>query len=148
MAPGPTFLDVRGISKSFPGVVALDQVSLMVEPGQIHAVIGENGAGKSTLMKVLDGIYSPDAGEILLDGRPVRIPDPFVALELGISMVHQEPKLCNSLSISENVFMGRLPRAVVRGRRGPDTARGHGQARDALRFRRTSGSAPMRRRRR
>ncbi|MGY3606527.1 MULTISPECIES: sugar ABC transporter ATP-binding protein [unclassified Bradyrhizobium] len=112
MAPVPAFLDVRGISKSFPGVVALDQVSLLVERGEIHALIGENGAGKSTLMKVLDGIYTPDGGEILLDGRPVRIPDPFAALKLGVSMVHQEPKLCSPLSISENVFMGRLPLAA------------------------------------
>jgi ABC-type sugar transport system ATPase subunit len=112
LASASTFLDVRSISKSFPGVVALDQVSLSVERAEIHALIGENGAGKSTLMKILDGIYTPDAGEILLDGRPALIPDPFIALELGISMVHQEPKLCGPLSIAENVFMARLPRAA------------------------------------
>ncbi|PSC04909.1 D-xylose ABC transporter ATP-binding protein [Alsobacter soli] len=110
MAAGPPFLEARNIGKRFPGVVALDQVSISVERGQIHALIGENGAGKSTLMKILDGIYKPDEGEILLDGKAVVVASPFIALGLGISMVHQEPKLCDPLSISENVFMGRLPR--------------------------------------
>ncbi len=112
MDTDPAFLNVRKISKRFPGVVALDEVSLSLKRAEIHAVVGENGAGKSTLMKIIDGIYRPDEGEIFLDGAPVQIADPFAALGLGISMVHQEPKLCGSLSISENVFMGRMPRAA------------------------------------
>ena len=110
MATGPIFLDVRQVTKRFTGVVALDQVSITLNRGEIHALVGENGAGKSTLMKIIDGIYRPDAGEIFLDGKEVQIPDPFAALGLGISMVHQEPKLCGCLSVSENVFMGRMPR--------------------------------------
>ncbi|WP_378132611.1 sugar ABC transporter ATP-binding protein [Chelatococcus sp. GCM10030263] len=109
MTAASIFLDIRDISKRFTGVVALDKVSLSLHRGEIHAVIGENGAGKSTLMKVIDGIYAADEGDIFLDGKPVKISDPFTALGLGISMVHQEPKLCGCLSVSENVFMGRMP---------------------------------------
>ncbi len=112
-APSPYILEARGISKTFPGVQALDGVDLVLRPGEIHALVGENGAGKSTLMKIFDGIYQPDAGEILLDGRLVRIESPHKAILLGLSMVHQEPKLAAPLSIAENIFMGRLP---IKGR--------------------------------
>jgi ABC-type sugar transport system ATPase subunit len=108
-APSPYILEARGISKAFPGVQALDSVDLALRPGEIHALVGENGAGKSTLMRIFDGIYQPDSGEILLDGQPVRVETPHKAILLGLSMVHQEPKLAVPLSIAENIFLGRLP---------------------------------------
>jgi ABC-type sugar transport system ATPase subunit len=109
MEPSPYILEARGISKTFPGVQALDRVDLALRRGEVHALVGENGAGKSTLMRIFDGIYQPDAGEIRVDGRAVRIEDPHQAILLGVSMVHQEPKLALPLSIAENVYMGRLP---------------------------------------
>ena len=83
-------LQVRNLSKSFPGVRALDDVSLDVEGGMVHAVTGENGAGKSTLMRILAGLQTPDAGEILFQGRPIRLRNPHEALRMGIAMIHQE----------------------------------------------------------
>ncbi len=109
MEASPDILEARGISKAFPGVQALDRVDLSLKRGEVHALVGENGAGKSTLMRIFDGIYQPDAGEILVDGRAVRIENPHQAILLGVSMVHQEPKLALPLSIAENVYMGRLP---------------------------------------
>src|SRR5690242_9919791 len=88
-SPGPV-LELRGIGKRFPGVVALDDVAFDLRAGEVHVLVGENGAGKSTLVKILSGIYQPDEGEILLDGQPVTFPDPHAAQELGISTVHQE----------------------------------------------------------
>ena len=82
-------LVMRGISKRFPGVVALDQVGLEVGRGEVVALCGENGAGKSTLMKILGGVYQPDDGEILLDGRPVRIASVTDAMRLGVAFIHQ-----------------------------------------------------------
>jgi ABC-type sugar transport system ATPase subunit len=99
-------LSFRGISKSYGGVHALRDVSFDVAPGEIHALIGANGAGKSTLLKVLSGIVEPDAGEVLLDGRPVRIGSPHQAHVLGVGLVPQETTLCENLSIAENVFLG------------------------------------------
>jgi ABC-type sugar transport system ATPase subunit len=109
MEGSPYILEARGISKAFPGVQALDRVDLRLKRGEVHGLVGENGAGKSTLMRIFDGIYQPDAGEIRVDGRAVRIENPHQAILLGVSMVHQEPKLALPLSIAENVFMGRLP---------------------------------------
>ena len=109
MESPPYILEARGISKAFPGVQALDRVDLALTRGEVHALVGENGAGKSTLMRIFDGIYQPDAGEILVDGRAVRIESPHQAILHGVSMVHQEPKLALPLSIAENVYMGRLP---------------------------------------
>ncbi|OGG00453.1 MAG: D-xylose ABC transporter ATP-binding protein [Candidatus Glassbacteria bacterium RIFCSPLOWO2_12_FULL_58_11] len=98
------------IVKSFPGVRALDQVSLTVRRGEVHVLLGENGAGKSTLMKILTGAYPRDSGSILLNGNPVEIESPQQALALGISMVYQESHLARHLNIAENVFLGREPR--------------------------------------
>ncbi len=95
------------ICKSFPGVCALDEVSLQAYPGQVHILLGENGAGKSTLMKILTGVYPKDSGRILLRGRQIDIDSPREALDLGISMVYQEPNLALHLSVAENVFLGR-----------------------------------------
>lgn len=100
---------MRNISKSFPGVKALDGVNLRVEQGTVHAVMGENGAGKSTLMKVLFGQYAPDEGEILLNGQPVQFKSVKEAVNHGISMIYQELSPIKELSIAENVFVGRYP---------------------------------------
>jgi ABC-type sugar transport system ATPase subunit len=102
-------LEVRGISKRFGGHAALQDVTLALAAGEVHAVAGENGAGKSTLMAVLSGALRPDAGVLLWDGRPVALGDVRAAQDLGISMVHQEPQLVGSLSVAENVGLGRLP---------------------------------------
>jgi len=102
-------LEMRGISKSFPGVKALDDVSLMVRKGSVHALMGENGAGKSTLMKCLFGLYSIDEGELFYEGEPIRMANPFDALRRGISMVHQELQPIPERSIAENIFCGRYP---------------------------------------
>ena len=96
------------VSKSFGGVHALRDVSLGVEPGQIHALVGENGAGKSTLMKILSGVVQKDKGEILIDGRPALIPDPRTAKKLGIGIIYQEFALAPDLSVVENIYISRL----------------------------------------
>lgn len=101
---------MKNISKSFPGVKALDGVNLQVEPGTVHAVMGENGAGKSTLMKVLFGQYAPDDGEILFEGGNVRFKSVKEAVNHGISMIYQELSPIKELSIAENVFVGRYPK--------------------------------------
>ncbi|HYE30839.1 MAG TPA: sugar ABC transporter ATP-binding protein [Methylomirabilota bacterium] len=106
------FLAFQNISKSFPGVQALDNVSLEIERGSCHALMGENGAGKSTLGKILAGVYRADSGEILLDGKPIKPMDPLAARRLGISMVHQELAFCPNLSVAENLCLGDLPRAA------------------------------------
>jgi len=102
-------LEVLGISKSFPGVKALDNISFRVRPGTTHVLCGENGAGKSTLMKIINGIYSPDAGQIFLDGKPVSIQNPIHARSLGISMIFQELNFVPEMSVAENIFLGRWP---------------------------------------
>ena len=101
---------MKQITKSFPGVKALDKVELKVKTGTVHAVMGENGAGKSTLMKVLFGQYAPDGGEILLDGKPVRFRSVKEAVSHGISMIYQELSPIRELSVAENVFVGRYPK--------------------------------------
>ena len=103
-------LSISGIRKEFPGVVALDNVQLKIRPGTVHALMGENGAGKSTLMKIIAGIYQPDAGEILLRGQPVTLKSPLDALEQGISMIHQELALMNSMTVAENIWIRREPK--------------------------------------
>jgi inositol transport system ATP-binding protein len=108
-ASGDSLLEARHISKSFPGVAALDDVSLRVGRGTVHALIGENGAGKSTLMKIIAGIVPADAGELRLGGRTLRLESPRQALECGIAMIHQELNLMPSLSVAENIWIGREP---------------------------------------
>jgi galactofuranose transport system ATP-binding protein len=102
-------LEMRKISKIFPGVKALSGVDFRLFPGEVHAVMGQNGAGKSTLVKVLTGVYRHDAGEILLEGKAIRPDSPFAAQRLGISTVYQEINLCPNLSVAENMFIGRQP---------------------------------------
>jgi methyl-galactoside transport system ATP-binding protein len=102
-------LEMNGICKEFPGVKALDQITFKVRPGTVHALMGENGAGKSTLMKCLFGIYTPDAGEIVLDGRPVRMNTSKDALDLGVSMIHQELHPVPYRNVMENIWLGRFP---------------------------------------
>ena len=99
-------LQLTGITKRYPGVVANDDVSLTVQPGEIHAVLGENGAGKSTLMKIIYGAVKPDAGEVRFDGQPVHIRSPQEARALGIAMVFQHFSLFETLSVAENVWLG------------------------------------------
>lgn len=108
-------LEMRNISKSFPGVKALDDVTLQVRPGTVHALMGENGAGKSTLMKVLFGLYFQDSGEIILDGKPVKVENPRQALSQGISMIHQELHPVPHRSVMENIWLGRYPIALNLG---------------------------------
>ena len=103
-----TFFEMRGISKSFPGVKALDDVGFSIAEGEIRALVGENGAGKSTLMKILNGNYKKDCGQILIDGKEVDITDPRVADANGITIIFQELNLVDELSITENIFAGRL----------------------------------------
>ncbi|MFD0273595.1 sugar ABC transporter ATP-binding protein [Kitasatospora sp. NPDC127111] len=105
-------LEVRGIRKEFPGVVALDGVGFRLFPGEVHALMGENGAGKSTLIKVLTGVHPADGGEVVLAGRRVRIAGPLQAQQAGISTVYQEVNLCPNLSVAENIFIGREPRRL------------------------------------
>jgi ABC-type sugar transport system ATPase subunit len=103
-------ISFRRVGKRFPGVHALDDVSFDIARGSCHALCGENGAGKSTLGKLLAGIYTPDAGEIRVDGQPVRFGSPRDALAAGVGMVHQELAFCENLSVAENLCLGALPR--------------------------------------
>lgn len=121
-APEP-LLQARAVTKRFPGVLALDEVGLTVHPGQVHALVGENGAGKSTLMKILSGIYRPDAGQIWLRGEPVRIASPKQTQRLGISTIHQELGLMPDLTVEQNVFFGREPYAGTRFNLAPRAMR-------------------------
>src|SRR5919201_4761746 len=98
------------ITKRFPGVTALSDVSFDVRAGTCHAVCGENGAGKSTLGKVLAGIHAPDEGELLLDGTPAGFNDPRDALSAGVAMVHLELAFCENLTVADNLSLGNLPR--------------------------------------
>jgi ABC-type sugar transport system ATPase subunit len=107
-APAP-LLEARGISKSFPGVRALNGVQLEVRAGEVHALLGENGAGKSTLMHILAGVYQPDAGTLRFNGEEVRFADARAAQKAGVAMVFQERSLAGPLSVAENVFFGRQP---------------------------------------
>ncbi|MGN8886284.1 sugar ABC transporter ATP-binding protein [Blautia sp. HCP28S3_G10] len=106
-------LEMRGVSKSFPGVKALDRVTLKVRPGTVHALMGENGAGKSTLMKCLFGIYHMDEGEVFVDGEKVNINNPDEALHKGLAMVHQELQPVPERTIAENMYLGRYPTKSV-----------------------------------
>ncbi|MDD7267790.1 MAG: sugar ABC transporter ATP-binding protein [Lachnospiraceae bacterium] len=102
-------LQMKGVSKSFPGVKALDDIHLNVKPGTVHALMGENGAGKSTLMKCLFGIYTMDTGEVYVDGEKTKIANPEEALHKGLAMVHQELQPVPARTIAENMYLGRYP---------------------------------------
>src|SRR6476620_5159551 len=102
----PAALEMRGVTKRFPGVVANDHIDLDVRRGEIHALLGENGAGKSTLMNILYGLIAPDEGEILLDGTPVQITGSSDAIAHGIGMVHQHFMLVPVLTVADNVILG------------------------------------------
>ena len=107
----PELLQMCGISKAFPGVQALDEVSLDVKAGEVVALVGENGAGKSTLIKILSGCYRADAGQVVLEGRRLGTYSPHQAQEMGISVIYQEFNLAPPLSVAENIFVGRQPRS-------------------------------------
>jgi ribose transport system ATP-binding protein len=110
-AESGVLLKARGISKSFPGVRALHHAQITVRRGRLNALLGENGAGKSTLMSILSGVFLPDAGEIVFDGRPVKFWKPHDAQQAGISTIYQELNLVPNLSVAENIFLGREPRS-------------------------------------
>ena len=107
-------VELAGITKTFPGLIANDAVDLDLRPGEIHALLGENGAGKSTLMNVLTGIYQPDGGQIIMDGAPVRFTSPTQAIDAGIGMVHQHFKLIRAFTVAENIHLGwkQTPRRI------------------------------------
>lgn len=104
-------LEVRNITKVFPGVKALDNVDMQLASGEVRALVGENGAGKSTLIKIIAGVYQPNEGQIFIDGKQEEIADPYHALKLGIAPVHQEVNLEPYLSVAENIFIGRQPKS-------------------------------------
>ncbi|HFO6339665.1 TPA: sugar ABC transporter ATP-binding protein [Escherichia coli] len=102
-----TFLQMKHITKRFPGVLALNDVQFTLRRGEVHALLGENGAGKSTLMKILSGVYQPDEGEIIFEDKPVSFADPLSAQNVGITIIHQEFNLFPELTVEENIFIGR-----------------------------------------
>ncbi len=106
-------LEMRGITKAFPGVRALDSVDIALYPGRVTALIGENGAGKSTLVKILTGIYQQDEGEIFIDGAPVRLATAQDATDTGVTAIHQETVLFDELSVGENIYLGHAPRTKL-----------------------------------
>ncbi|MFN4125636.1 sugar ABC transporter ATP-binding protein [Pannonibacter indicus] len=105
-----TLVEMQRIDKRFPGVHALKGVSFGLQEGEVHALMGENGAGKSTLMKILSGVYQPDSGRILVEGREVTLPSPRAAQDQGIGIIHQELALMKDLTVAQNIFIGREPR--------------------------------------
>jgi len=111
----PPMLEMRGITKRFPGVIANDNVSFDVHPGEVHTLLGENGAGKSTLMKILYGLYQPEEGAVFINGERVQLQSPSDAIAHRIGMIHQHFMLVSSLSVAENVALG------LRSSRGPIT---------------------------
>jgi ribose transport system ATP-binding protein len=122
MSAAPSLLQIRGLSKGFPGVAALSDVSMTIAAGEVHCLLGQNGAGKSTLIKILAGAQPPDRGELLLDGSPVVFRGPTDALARGIATIYQELDLIGGLSVEDNIFLGHEPqrfgfsrRATIRG---------------------------------
>ena len=109
MADPEFVVEMLGIRKEFPGIVANDDITLCLRKGEVHAPLGENGAGKSTLMSILFGLYQPDAGKIRIRGKDVRIDNPNIANDLGIGMVHQHFKLVHNFTVTENIVLGIEP---------------------------------------
>ena len=105
--PSEYVVELKNVTKKFPGVIAMRDMHIQIRPGEIHGLIGENGAGKSTLIKVLTGVHIPEEGTILVDGKPVSFRNPVQAREAGISCVYQELNIVKMLSVVDNVFMGR-----------------------------------------
>ena len=105
-----TLLELQEITKTFPGVIALDKVSFDVRPGEVHALVGENGAGKSTLIKIIAGAHQPNGGTMVFDGKPAVLTNPRQATEMGISVIYQETSLYPELTVAENIYIGRYPR--------------------------------------
>jgi galactofuranose transport system ATP-binding protein len=115
MEESSSILSAKGITKNFPGVVALENVDFSLKKGEIHALMGENGAGKSTLIKILTGVEKPDRGTIELDGKLIDVRSPQHAQELGITTVYQEVNLCTNISVAENIMLGHEPQMVIGG---------------------------------
>src|SRR5437868_7499554 len=107
-------LELRDITKRFGDVLANDHINISVEPGTIHAIVGENGAGKSTAMRIAYGFYTADGGEIVVDGAPRQIQTPHDAIALGIGMVHQHFMLVDTMTVAENIVLGAEPGSIVR----------------------------------
>jgi len=101
-------LSVENVSKSFPGVKALDKVSFSIKKGTVHGLVGENGAGKSTLMKILSGVYTKDEGTVVFDGEEIKNTTPIKSMNSGLAIIYQELNLVNTLSVGENIFIGRF----------------------------------------
>ncbi|MCK5094748.1 MAG: sugar ABC transporter ATP-binding protein [Spirochaetes bacterium] len=100
-------LEINGVSKSFPGVKALDNIDLQIKKGEVHALVGENGAGKTTLIRLISGIYNADSGTILYDGEDLINYGPHDCIEKGISSVHQDFRMVETLTVAENIFLGK-----------------------------------------
>ncbi|MDG3085375.1 ATP-binding cassette domain-containing protein [Vibrio hannami] len=109
MTTSPSYLEFNNISKQFPGVKALSNISFRTNAGSVHALMGENGAGKSTLLKTLSGLHQPTEGELVIDGEPISFSSAVDALEQGIAIIYQELNLVPELSVAENIFLGQLP---------------------------------------
>ncbi|MGO8695574.1 MAG: sugar ABC transporter ATP-binding protein [Rectinemataceae bacterium] len=120
-----TILSIRDVCKSFPGVKALDMVSIDVRRGMVHGIVGENGAGKSTLMKILSGVYQKDSGTVIFDGQTIEHTTPHESMQSGLAIIYQELNLVNTMSVGENVFLGRFKE--MKGMRGT-----HAKAKDIL----------------
>ena len=130
--PAPV-LEIRHVSKAFGSIQALDDVSIDLRPGEIHALLGENGAGKSTLIKVMTGVQQPDSGTILVDGQPVTIANALDAQRLGVAAIYQEPMIFPDLSVAENVFIAHRDQGrIVRRLGGNDGREQHGQGISAM----------------
>ena len=109
IATNSDVLELRGIVKGFPGVRVLREVSFACRPGEVHALVGENGAGKSTLMRIIAGVWKPEAGRILIRGQAVEIAGPKHSQDLGVAMVYQDTRLAPDLDVAQNIWLGREP---------------------------------------
>ena len=104
---GEYIVELKNVTKSFPGVLALDKVQFNLKSGEVMALLGENGAGKSTLMKILSGVYTRDEGEMMIFGKSVGDLTPKMAQEMGVAIIHQELNMCQHLTVAQNIFLGR-----------------------------------------